>query len=198
MRMNRLFLALFVGALVAITSCSKQSDVELRITNKSKMEGLESMVELPIKSLKIDVKSGDNIVVKSVSGEVVPSQITYDGNLIFQLDVAPSQSASVFVSSSSEALSYEPKVYGRLVRSVRMTGLGRMTGLVSVFMGLRLRLLGRSRMVSMFGLSEHQTLSLISGIRMGIIIRIMARGWIATRWDVRSVREHCLLLMERL
>ncbi len=75
---------LALAALLMMASCAQQGD-EIIVENKSDKARVGEMVEVDMKLLKAEAAEG--VVVRNSKGDVVPSQVTYDGKLIFQCDV---------------------------------------------------------------------------------------------------------------
>lgn len=99
----------WVIVLIAFFSCTKQQQVT--ITNNSSSD-LQQMAEIPLSQLSIKVTEGESYIVKDEKGGVIPSQLTFDEKLIFQVQVAPSTSQN-FSVEKGEPQNYEPLVFGR-------------------------------------------------------------------------------------
>lgn len=111
----RIFLFL-VGLKLLLSSCGIESRVEVTVTNPSDFERVAQTVEIPFSDLvaKIDGLTTSNVVVECRDGLQIPSQVTYDSLLIFQVNISPNGGTSVYITKG-ERENYESKVYGRLV-----------------------------------------------------------------------------------
>ncbi len=111
--MKKLF-ALLCAAVMAY-SCSTTPAVKVTFENSTDQDRSEEMVEVDFEAVKIQLGLADDatVVVYSPKGEEIPSQLTYNGKLIFQVDVAPSSKSTYKIVAGVPA-EYEPKVYGRM------------------------------------------------------------------------------------
>jgi hypothetical protein len=71
------------------------------------------MVEIPTEKL-MNLLTGKVYIVMNQQNKVIPSQITYDGKLIFQTDIKAKEILSYVVKTGIQPVFY-PKVYGRLI-----------------------------------------------------------------------------------
>lgn len=114
--MKKIFYLLFAGILSF--SCSHQTkDVQITVENPSDFDRTEELVEIPIESITAQVKLADTTqtyIIKDSKGEVIPSQITYDGKLVFQSGVKAKESVSFTITTGAKE-EYKAKTYGRLV-----------------------------------------------------------------------------------
>ncbi|SHE86947.1 DUF4861 family protein [Dysgonomonas macrotermitis] len=114
--MKRIFYFLFAGLLGF--SCSNQTkDLQVTVENPSDFDRTEELVEVLVESITAKVKLADSTqtyIVKNSKGEIVPTQITYDGKLVFQSGVKAKESA-VFTITTGAKEEYKAKTYGRLV-----------------------------------------------------------------------------------
>ncbi len=114
--MNKIFYFLFAGLLSV--SCSNQTkDIQITVENPSDFDRTEELVEIPVESISAQVKLSDTTqtyIVKNSKGEIIPTQITFDGKLVFQSGVKAKESA-LFTISTGAKEAYKAKTYGRLV-----------------------------------------------------------------------------------
>lgn len=113
--MKRIIYLLFAAVLLA--SCNtKPNELALTVENPSDFNRVTDLVELSLDTLKskIALAEGQVYVVKNAKGEVVPSQVTYDGKLIFQSGVKAKETAA-FTVSAGEKQEFKPQTYGRLI-----------------------------------------------------------------------------------
>ncbi|MFR9591225.1 MAG: DUF4861 family protein [Rikenellaceae bacterium] len=110
--MKRIFA--FLCAAVMACSCSTTPNVKVTFENSTNVDRKEEMAEVDLESVKSQLAlEGDaSLVVYNPRGKEIPSQITYDGKLIFQVDVAP-QSSSTYKIEAGVPAEYETMVYGR-------------------------------------------------------------------------------------
>lgn len=71
-------------AAVALVGCSAPKD-EIIIDNHTSLDRVGEMVE--VEASLFELSEGEKLVVCNAEGEEVPSQLTWDGKLIFQADV---------------------------------------------------------------------------------------------------------------
>ncbi|MFI3282676.1 MAG: DUF4861 family protein [Rikenellaceae bacterium] len=110
--MKRIFAIL--SAAVLAFSCSSGPSVKVTLENTTGVDRSEEVVELDLEAVKsqMAVEGDVALAVYDPSGDLIPSQVTYDGKLIFQADVAPSSSATYKITVG-EAKKFESKVFGR-------------------------------------------------------------------------------------
>ncbi len=110
--MKRIFV-LMCAAIMAY-SCSMTPTMKVTFENTTEVDRSEEMVELDIESVRsqLELAEGDAVVVYDASGTEIPSQITHDGKLIFQVDVKPTSKVTYKIKTGIPA-EYESKVYGR-------------------------------------------------------------------------------------
>ncbi|HCO67268.1 MAG TPA: DUF4861 domain-containing protein [Dysgonomonas sp.] len=104
-----------VGAFLFL-SCGQEKKVEITVENPSDFDRLTDMVEVPLNEVESRISLNDNqaYIVKGKNGNVVTSQITSDGKLIFQAGVGAGETTS-YVIEAGEAQEYAPQTYGRFI-----------------------------------------------------------------------------------
>lgn len=113
--MKRVIYLLF--AMVLLTSCgSKSTDIAITVENPTDFDRSVDLVEVPVEGLKakVTLAEGQAYVVKNAKGEIVPSQVTYDGRLIFQSGVKAKETTS-FTVSAGENPEFKAQTYGRFI-----------------------------------------------------------------------------------
>ena len=106
--MNKiLFLIL---ASIGLVSC--ESGINISIENPSSFERSE-MIEIPANKL-MTLTSGKAYKVISQTGETLPSQLTYDGKLIFQTNIKSYETLSYVIKTGAPE-TYTTKTYGRFI-----------------------------------------------------------------------------------
>lgn len=113
--MKRVIFLLFAVALLA--SCnSKPKELAVTVQNPNDFDRITDLVELSLDELKTKVvlAEGQSYVVKDSKGEIIPSQTTYDGKLIFQSGVKAKESQT-FTISVGENPEFKAQTYGRFI-----------------------------------------------------------------------------------
>ncbi|MDR0835691.1 MAG: DUF4861 domain-containing protein [Tannerella sp.] len=101
----------FISAFIGLISCS---DVTISVQNPSTFNRAE-IVELPIDVNLIQPAEGKTYVVKNQSGEIIPSQVTYDRKLIFRTDLKAGETLNYTITIGAPR-SFVPKTYGRFIK----------------------------------------------------------------------------------
>ena len=91
--MKRYVVMLF--SLLALVGCQQEKN-EVIVANRTDIPRVGEMIE--VDAARFGVEEGKTLVVRNEKGEVVPSQITYDGKLIFQSDVEAGATAHYTVA----------------------------------------------------------------------------------------------------
>lgn len=113
--MKRVIYLLFAAVLLA--SCnSKPKEMTVTVENPSDFDRATDLVELSLDAVKakVTLAEGQVYVVKNTKGEVIPSQVTYDGKLIFQSDVKANETVS-FTVSAGEKQEFKAQTFGRFI-----------------------------------------------------------------------------------
>ncbi len=99
-------------ALVAY-SCSMSPTSKVTMENTTDVDRVDEIVEVNVAQLKdeLGVVNSTKFVVYDSSRKEIPSQVTYDGKLIFQVSVA-AQSSETYKIKVGEPKSYASKVFG--------------------------------------------------------------------------------------
>ncbi len=102
---------LAAAVLLALTAgAADKVTVTVRNTLNTARSG--EMVEVDMKQVKTRLDGAETVVVTDADGREIPSQVTYDGKLIFQAGVA-AKGKSVYYVSVGQPSRYDAKVYGR-------------------------------------------------------------------------------------
>ncbi len=103
---------LFALSLLFAVAASAADKVTLTIKNTLPAERKDEMVEVAVAPVMKKLGDAKEIIVTDAEGKEIPSQITYDGKLIFQADVA-AKGKSVYYVKAGKPQQYEAKVFGR-------------------------------------------------------------------------------------
>lgn len=104
-------------SLAFLMSCADEpKKVEVAVGNPSDFDRLTDMVELSANDIKTKLAASDtsSLIVTNATGEVIPSQITSDGKLIFQAGVKSGENAAYTVRTGPKQ-EYKAKTYGRFI-----------------------------------------------------------------------------------
>ena len=107
--MKRVFIVML--AALAMTSCA-QKEGEIVVYNDTLIHRVGEMVEL--EAATFPVEEGRYLVIRNAENEEVPYQITYDGKLIFQIDIKAGDKACYTVSTSPLAPNFQTYACGRV------------------------------------------------------------------------------------
>lgn len=102
-----------VLAIAFMSAKAAESSVAVEISNPISLERAMEMVEIPLESLEKKLGTASGFIVTDADGREVPSQLTYDGKLIFQASVG-ARSKSVYHVKQGTPAKYETKVFGRI------------------------------------------------------------------------------------
>lgn len=109
MRYRNIILTVFaLGSLMA----HAEDKVTITVANTLKEARVE-IVEADLAKVQHKLNAKDNIVVTDADGKEIPSQMTYDGKLIFQAGVG-SKGKSVYYAKAGSPQKYEARAKGRL------------------------------------------------------------------------------------
>lgn len=100
-------------ALVFLSSCAGRKTLTVTVYNNSDTPRSGEMVSLPSDSVLARLGT-PCCIVTDAGGNAVPSQITYDGRLIFQTSVLPGDSMVYKVVGTKVTPAYEPVACGRV------------------------------------------------------------------------------------
>jgi hypothetical protein len=106
----------FLPALMLV-ACTSKNELRVRVGNPTDSDRQSELIEIPIADVEAKVVLSDAepvYVVKNVQGEIVPSQITSDGKLIFQSGLKGKETTLFYVYAGTPQ-SYKAKTYGRLI-----------------------------------------------------------------------------------
>lgn len=108
--MRKLFSMLI--ALLIGSSAMAADKVKVTVSNGLDFARAEEMLELDLAGLKEKLGNPEAVIITDADGNEVPSQVTYDGKLIFQPGV-PAKGKAVYFVEPGTPKQYEPRVYGR-------------------------------------------------------------------------------------
>ena len=108
--MKKTFVLIFVFLLVATMHAADR--VTMTVSNPTASARME-MVEVDVAVLQKKLQTDKDFVVTDADGKEIPSQVTYDQKLIFQVGVA-GKGKSVYDVQKGTAQKYEVKAKGRL------------------------------------------------------------------------------------
>ncbi len=111
--MNRKFYSLFAALLLAC-GLHAADKVDVKVSNPLTIDRVGETVELSVDRLSQKLNGASSFVVRDADGKEVPSQLTYDGKLIFQANVG-GKASSMYSVSAGTPQDYEPRVFGRAV-----------------------------------------------------------------------------------
>lgn len=113
--MKKIFYLLFATIILAFCT-PKEEGIKITVENPSTFDRISDMVELPVSdiSAKLVLPQDSVYVVKNASGEVIPSQMTYDNKLIFQSGLKANQSGEFTITVGSPQ-DFKALTYGRHV-----------------------------------------------------------------------------------
>ncbi|GAB6012266.1 DUF4861 domain-containing protein [Viscerimonas tarda] len=108
---------LFLFAAALLVSCASKNELKVVVGNPNDVDRQSELVEIPVSAVEAKVKLSEAepaYIVKNVQGEVVPSQITSDGKIIFQSNLKGKET-SIFYVTAGVAQEYKAKTYGRFI-----------------------------------------------------------------------------------
>jgi hypothetical protein len=111
MKVYVLILLTFFG----LTACSSE-ELKITVSNPTAIDRVSEMVEIPVEKLEMQIplRQGESYLVRNAKSEIVPSQPTCDGKLIFQSGLKAGES-SVFFISRGNRKEFTPLVYCRFI-----------------------------------------------------------------------------------
>ena len=106
---------LFTLSVFLLAACST-NELKITVTNPSNINRCSELVEIPMETIEkqLSLKTGEAYVVTNSASEILPHQITYDGNIIFPSGLKAGES-TVFSITKGVEQSFAPMVYGRFI-----------------------------------------------------------------------------------
>ncbi len=106
---------LILSMLFVASSCSFTPKVKIVVDNTTDIERVDEMVEVDLAAIKseLGLVSDNSFVVYTSKRKEIPSQVTYDGKLIFQATIAPMSKAEFRITVAEPKEAYTSKVFGR-------------------------------------------------------------------------------------
>lgn len=108
--MKKTFLLAAAVLLAVAAVAADKVTVTVRNTLNTARSG--EMVEVDMKQVKTRLDGAQTVVVTDADGREIPSQVTYDGKLIFHAGVA-AKGKSVYYVCAGQPARYDARVYGR-------------------------------------------------------------------------------------
>ncbi len=107
---------IFVLAAACCLLAGCADEMTVKVGNALDVDRTGEIVEVPVGALakKGIADPSKAVVVNKATGEEIPSQLTYDGKLIFPVSV-PAEGGAEYVISEGQPARYEAKTYGRYV-----------------------------------------------------------------------------------
>ena len=106
---------IFISAAMFALMANAADKVTITVKNTIADARNAEMVEVSAQQIIKKLDGEKTFIVTDAEGNEIPSQITYDGKLIFQTDVA-SKGKTVYYAKKGTPKQYESKVYGRQYR----------------------------------------------------------------------------------
>ena len=110
MNINMKKIYFLISTLIGLVSC--ESGINISVENPSNFDRSE-MVEIPVEKL-MPLTSEKAYIVTYKNEEVLPSQLTYDGKLIFQADIKAKEAISYIIKVGAPE-TFPAKTYGRFI-----------------------------------------------------------------------------------
>lgn len=110
-------IACFLFSLAFLMSCTEEpKKVDVTVQNPSDFDRTSDMVELSVNDVKTKLGASDtsNYIVTNAMGEVISSQITSDGKLIFQAGTKAGETLTYLVRTGQKQ-EYTAQTYGRFI-----------------------------------------------------------------------------------
>ena len=104
---------LLLGLATLLAACSDDKTVELAVANPAGGASLSQLAAVPAAPI-LERLGADYVYVADASGREIPSQITYDGLLLFPADVAAGSESIYTVGASDTCRVYPRRASGRL------------------------------------------------------------------------------------
>ncbi len=93
-------ISLFAAAAVIVCACAPKTTVT--IDNTLTIDRSAELVEIPTSGLRtVTLAEGQTYVVTDASGEVIPSQVTHDGLLVFQSGLGAGEEAEFKIEAGA-------------------------------------------------------------------------------------------------
>lgn len=108
--MNKTFLSIVASLFSLVMNADEQ--VTITVSNAAQSARLE-MVEVDYSAVKAKIGEASKVIVTDADGKEIPSQVTWDGKLIFQAGVS-GKGKSVYYAKAGVPQEYETKAKGRL------------------------------------------------------------------------------------
>jgi hypothetical protein len=101
-----------ISVLIGLISCGEKG-LDISVQNPSAFDRTE-IIEIPIEANLIKPVAGKTFIVKNQRNEVIPSQVTHDGKLLFQTDIKAGETLNYSITTGA-LRQFTPRTYGRLI-----------------------------------------------------------------------------------
>ncbi|MFT3739575.1 MAG: DUF4861 family protein [Breznakibacter sp.] len=103
-----------IFASLVFMACSSDKVLKINVESTTNYNRSKELVQISVSELqgKLNLTDGQTYIVKNAEEEIIPSQVTYDGFLIFQL--GSKDAKADFTVSAGLPQEFESKTYGRL------------------------------------------------------------------------------------
>ena len=105
----------FLFSTIIFVSCTSNKEMKVIVRNHSSFDRSKELVEIPVEKIteKIKLDNEQVFVVKNAKREIIPSQVTFDGKLIFQSGI--NNSYSEYFITAGDIKEFENITFGRFI-----------------------------------------------------------------------------------
>lgn len=106
---------LLFSAVALLFSCAPK-EMKITVENTADFDRQADLVEIPVTDIKnhVTLSGNEAYTVTDANGNIIPSQITSDGKLIFQSNLKAKESGTYTVKAGTQDI-YKPQTYGRFI-----------------------------------------------------------------------------------
>jgi hypothetical protein len=103
--------------ILLLLACScRSATVQVMIENPSDFDRVTDLAEIPLVALDslLALEAGQVYEVRNSRKEIIPSQVTFDGKLLFQAGLKAKESLLFTIAGGTKQI-FKPQTYGRLI-----------------------------------------------------------------------------------